>query len=266
MDTSRISLPALALSRHLRPALGRVRALGARGVEVDARGGLQPEEVSQTGRRQIRKWLDDAGLVVSAVVFRTRGSYAEADRLEGRIAATRSALELAHALGAAVVLNHVGTIPPSSDGAEEAGDAGFRLLVDVLSDVGAYGLRVGATLCAEAGRNGPDDLLRLVAALPEGTISCDLVSGALLVHGHDPVAAAEKLAPHLGYVHLTDAVAGPYAGRGRAAALGSGHVDHAAVLATLEERGYRGWVGLEPADERDAEAELAAAVALLGRL
>lgn len=266
MDTSRISVPAMALSRHLRTALGRARALGARGVEVDARGGLSPDDVSQTGRRQIRKWLDDAGLVVSAVVFRTRGGYADADRLEGRIAATRSALELAHDLGAAVVLNHVGMVPPPPGDGETADGAGLRLLVDVLSDLGAYGQRVGAMLCAEAGRNGPDDLLRLLAALPDGAISCDLVTGALLVHGHDPVAAAEKLAVHLGYAHMTDAVAGPYAGRGRAAALGSGHVDHAAVLATLEERGYRGWIGLEPADEQDGEAELAAALALLGRL
>jgi hydroxypyruvate isomerase len=32
------------------------------------------------------------------------------------------------------------------------------------------------------------------------------------------------------------------------------------VLGTLEERGYRGWIGLEPVDPRGGVAELAAAV------
>jgi sugar phosphate isomerase/epimerase len=41
---------------------------------------------------------------------------------------------------------------------------------------------------------------------------------------------------------------------------GTGHVDLAAVFGALEERGYRGWIGLEPAGERGGVAELAAAV------
>jgi len=58
-------------------------------------------------------------------------------------------------------------------------------------------------------------------------------------------------------------VAGPFAGRGRAVILGTGEVDFAAVFATLEERGYRGWIGLEPVDDKTAEAELAAAIRTL---
>jgi hypothetical protein len=42
--------------------------------------------------------------------------------------------------------------------------------------------------------------------------------------------------------------------------LGSGEVDLPNVLAALEERGYRGWIGLEPVDGFQAEAELADAL------
>jgi sugar phosphate isomerase/epimerase len=254
MDTSRIATPASSLARDLRTALRRARDLGIRGVELDARGGLEPDQVSRTGIRQIRKWLGDEGVEVAAIAFRTRGGYADPDRLEGRIAATKQALELAHALGAAVVLNHVGDIPP-----ESAGPA-WRLLVDVLADIGAWGQQAGATLCVEAGRAAPADLVRLLAALPEGSIACDLVTGSLVVHGHDAAAAAAELAPHLLAVHLTDAVAGAFAGRGRAVELGTGHVDVAAVLATLEERDYRGWIALEPVEDRSAAGELRAAL------
>ena len=269
MDPSSLSVATAALSSDMRTALRRARQLGVRGVEIDARTGLDPAQVSQSGVRQLRKWLDDEGLVVSAIAFRTRGGYADVERLEPRIAATKAALELAHGLGAGVVLNHIGDIPPAAtvdpaeSGSQPASDPRWRLLVDVLSDLGGWGERVGATLCAEAGRAGPDDLLRVMAALPAGSLTCDIVTGALIVHGHDPVTAIEKLAPHVGFVHATDAVAGAFAGRGRAVILGTGQVDFAGVLGGLEERGSRGWIGLEPVDERGGAKELAAAIEFL---
>jgi len=257
MDTSRLAAATVSLSGDLRTALRRARDLGLHGVELDARSGLEPGQATQTGLRQIRKWLGDEGIVVSAVAFRTRSGYADSARLEGRIAATKSALELAHALGAGVVLNHIGDIPVTPE------DPQWQLLVDVLADIGAWGQRAGATLCAEAGRAAPADLVRLIEALPEGSIACDLVTGALVVHGHDPVDAVGLLAPHLQSVHATDAVAGPFAGRGRAVVLGTGEVDFPAVLGALEERDYHGWIGLEPVDDRAARDELAAAIQYL---
>ena len=260
MDTSRISVPAALLAKDLRRALRVAHDLGVHGVELDARHGLDPAEMTQTGLRQIRKWLGDEGVVISAISFRTRGGYGDPDRLEGRIAATKAALKLAHDLGAGLVLNHIGDIP-----AEQAGPQ-WQLLVDVLTDLANFGEHVGATLCAEAGRAAPADLARLIAALPAGGLLCDLVTGALVVHGHDPVTAVDVLGHHVASVHATDAVAGAFAGRGRAVVLGTGQVDFPAVFAALEERSYRGWIGIEPVDERNAQEELAEAVTHLAAL
>ncbi len=91
MDTSRLSVPAAVLSKDLRRALRMARDLGVQGIELDARHALEPELMTQTGLRQIRKWLGDAGVVVSAIAFRTRGGYGDPERLEGRIAATKAA-------------------------------------------------------------------------------------------------------------------------------------------------------------------------------
>ena len=135
-----------------------------------------------------------------------------------------------------------------------------------LRDLAAWGERAGATLCAEAGRASPADLLRLAAALPEGALGCTLVTGALVVHGHDPAAAAADLSALLRHVHLTDALPGSFAGHGRAVPLFRGAVDVAPVLAVLDERDYRGWFGLEAAGGRDAVAELSGAAARLGAI
>jgi sugar phosphate isomerase/epimerase len=45
--------------------------------------------------------------------------------------------------------------------------------------------------------------------------------------------------------------------------LGTGQVEFAGVFAALEERGYRGWIGLEPVEPRSARDELSAAVRFL---
>ena len=77
MHTSQFSVGTLSLARDLRSALRVARELGLHGVELDARRGLDTEQMSQTGIRQIRKWIGDEGLVVAAVAFPTRSGYGE---------------------------------------------------------------------------------------------------------------------------------------------------------------------------------------------
>jgi sugar phosphate isomerase/epimerase len=184
-----------------------VRGLGLRGVELDLRTGATPEQMSQTGIRQIRKWLADEGLVVAAAAFPTRGGYADAERLEARIAATKAALEAAHALGAAVLLNHIGDIPPPA-AADAPADPRWQLLVDVLTDLGAWGERVGCTLAAEAGRSSPEDLERVIEAVPEGLAS--LPRGDRLARRARPRSSRRRrdaLWSMIAHVHATDAIA-----------------------------------------------------------
>ena len=258
MEPSRICVPLLPLGSDFRLALSAVRDLGVGGIEIDGRHGIDLLALTDTGIRQLRKWLDDAGLRVAAVAFPTRGGYAEEDRLEARVAATKRALAQAWRLGATAVLGRLGEIPAADTPA-------WQLLIDVLTDIGRASQQAGAIFCAEASQAAPAELLRVLAAVPAGSLQLDLVTGGLLVHGHDPAAAAATLAADLGFVHATDAVPGAFAGHGRAVPLGTGQVDLPTVLATLEERGYRGWVGLEAtATGRAAAAdELAAAIARL---
>ena len=63
----------------------------------------------------------------------------------------------------------------------------------------------------------------MIEAVPAGSLQVHLVTGALLVHGHDPAEAAITLAGDIGYVHATDAVAG-HAGHGQAVPLGTGRL------------------------------------------
>ena len=141
----------------------------------------------------------------------------------------------------------------------------WQLLIDVVTDIGRAGQQAGAVFTVEAGGSSPEELTRLLAAVPAGSLQVDLVTGGLLVHGHDPAAAAATLAADVGFVHATDAMPGAFFGHGRPVPLGTGQLDLPAVLATLDERGYRGWGGLEAiaTSRAEAVAELAAGASRL---
>lgn len=121
----------------LRKGLIAAARMGAKGVEIDARGELRPQNLTQTGLRDLRRLLDDHGLRVSAVAFHTRRGYDEPEEIERRVAATKAAMKFAADLRAPVVVNQVGNVPSESEGRN------WNLLVQTLSDLSNYGQHAG---------------------------------------------------------------------------------------------------------------------------
>lgn len=234
MPQPKIAVQLRSLRLPFQKALQLVRSWGVGAVEVDARGDIDPRELSETGLRQIRKMLADLDLTVVAVSFRTRHGYDVQAKLEARVEATKAALKFARALGAPFVVNQVGRVPDEGD------PNGFRLLVEALADLAQYGNHVGAWLAAETGSESGADLARLLSALPPGAGWATLNPGNLVMNGFSPLGALESLGDKVGYVHIKDGLHDRAQGRGVEVALGRGSVDFPAVLGALEERGYRG--------------------------
>jgi sugar phosphate isomerase/epimerase len=257
MPRPRIALELACLRLPTRKALHAAAELGAQAVEIDARGELSPQALSRTGLRQVRKMLEDLGLRVSAVSFRSRRGYASPEELDERVDATKAAMELAYQLGTSVLVGSIGRVPPP-----EEPDA-RRLLIDVLHDLGRYGQRAGAVLAAETGRESGSVLAALLAELPEGALNIDLNPGKLLVHGHSPLEAVRLLGRAIVHVHVSDALPGPAPDRDQYVAVGRGHADFPALLAALDEHNYRGYFTLQPLAAGDPLRQAAEAVAYL---
>jgi len=169
-------------------------------------------------------------------------------------------MRFAHDLRTDVVIIRVGQIPA------DPGDARFACLVDALTALGAYGERVGARLAAQTGSEPPQDLARLIAALPEHSLGVDLHPSGLIMAGHSPREAVEILGPHVLHVHACDAVRDVTVGRGKEVELGRGTADFPELLGRLTEFDYRGWVTIERRDSADPISEIANAVSYLRAL
>jgi sugar phosphate isomerase/epimerase len=255
----KIAVQLRSLPTTFKRAIDIARQLNVDAVELDARGEVNTQ-LGATAIRQIRKLLDDRGLRVAAVEFRTRRGYEVEDQLHERIEATRAAMRLAYDLGASVVVNQVGRVP-----ADDKSDA-WRRLTEALSDLGAYGQRVGATLCAETGAEAGADLRRLLEALPKGALGVTFDPGNLIVNGFSASDAATELAGWVQHVHVNDAVRDLARGRGMAVEIGRGAVDFPALLGLLEEKQYRGYLSIERGAVDNPVLEISHAVQYLRSL
>jgi sugar phosphate isomerase/epimerase len=244
----------------LAKALPAVRKLGIRGVEFDARGELKPQDLGPTALRQLRKTLDDNELKVAAVEFHTRRGYGVLDELDRRVEATKAAMKMARALGCDLVVNQVGHIPADLT----KGDG--QMLVEVLRDLGHYAQHAGAMLAAETGGEPAADLRRLLDALPAGSLAVTLDPGNLVMNGFSPGEAVEKLHDAIRHVHAHDAARDLRQRRGVEVQLGRGEVDFPALLGSLEEHDYRGWLSIEREAAADPVMEISQAAQYLASL
>ncbi len=256
----RIALQLANLKLPFKRALAAARELGVEAVELDARGDVNPQALGETGLRQVRKMLDDYDLRVAAVEFHTARGYNNLDELERRVEATKAAMQMAFALGASVVTNHVGRVP------EDEASAEWRLMVEVLTDLAIYGERVGALLCAETGTESGESLAKLLKALPEGLIGVTLDPANLIVNGLRPLEVIEAVGSSILHVHVDDAVRDAMQGRGMEVEIGRGSADFPALLGALEERQYRGFLSIERRRSADPAFEISQAVKFLRSL
>ena len=266
MLTLKIGIQTASLRQPLKRALQTAAELGAEAVEIDARNELQPNELSQTGLRQFRKLMSDLNLKVCAIAFPTRRGYDVADDLDRRVAATKDAIRLAYQLGAAVVVNQVGQVPDASVLEEDANPDDRRrwqCMIEALTDLGRFGQHEGARLAAETGTEPGEDLVRLLAALPEGSIAVTLDPGNLIVNNFSPLDAARALGASIAYVQIKDGVRDRARGRGLEVAVGRGSADFPALLGTLEDHDYRGYLTIERGESEDPVFEIGQAVQYL---
>lgn len=257
MSELKIGIQLSSLGLPLKKALQTAARLGANGIEIDARIDLRPKELSDTGRRQLKKMMDDLNLRVASVKFQTRRGYDVEEDLERRIDATKEAMRFAHSLGANTVVNQIGLVP------EKTEHPAYSQLTMCLTDLARYGQHVGAMLAAETGSEPGELLAKLIESLPEKAIGITFNPGNLVINTFSVEDALKACAPYTLLVHVCDAVRDLARGRGVDVPLGRGSVDLPQLFATLNEQPYNGWFIVQRDNCDDPISEIGSAVSFL---
>jgi L-ribulose-5-phosphate 3-epimerase len=247
----------------LRRSLPELRKLAVAGVELDAVGDLAPAQLSQTGRRELKHLLRSYDLELSALACPLRRGLGVAENQEARLEYLRQALSLSWDLEAKIVIIHPGPLPPPD---ADKNDPRWPILLEALTTLSRHADRVGAALALETGLESGATLAKFLAGFDTAGLAANFNPGNLLIHGHDPYAAAQVLRSRIVHVHAKDARLASASRGAEDVPLGHGDIDWLQMLATLEEIEYRGFVTIEQTPRVNALADAKAAVEFLQRI
>ncbi len=207
MSRLRIAVATARFRCLLRDVTARAAQTGATGVQFDARHELRPDELSETGRRQLLHSLSERSLSVTSLSFPLRRPLYELDQLDARMAALQQALQFAWNLKARVVTCRLGHIPEEVDAPET-----LRLR-ELLADLARAGNHVGVTLSVTTAGEPAARLVTLLEGIDEGPLGVDFDPAACVLAGQNPVSELRELHRVVTHITIRDAVRGSQ-GRG----------------------------------------------------
>jgi sugar phosphate isomerase/epimerase len=235
----RKSVRLAAIQRPFRQSLEVAAQLGATAVEIDARNEIRPQDLSQTGMRQIRKWLADYQLQVALVTYPTRRGFHVAEDLQRRIDGAKSAFQLAGQLNCRTV-SLTSQPLPTVDNTES-----FSCLIEAFTDLANFSWRSGAWGAVRTTGDTWESYLAVMQRLPEHGLGIDFDPAAFAMNGQDAVVAMKNIGSRVMHFRARDASRDHALGRGLEVPLGRGTVDFPALLAALEEHQYQGFLTVD---------------------
>lgn len=243
----------------VRPAVEQAARWDAHGMQANAVGSLAADVLTATGRREFRNLLKSYNLELSALGCPIRRGLDVADDLDKRLAQIQKAMQLAFDLGARKVVVPLPKLPGDPASVTAA------TLRESLTDLAAYGDRVGTLVCLEAGLDDAAKLKEYLATFDTGSLRVNFDPANFLVNGYDPLAAAATLAGLIGHTHARDARRSSISSGPQEVAVGAGDIEWMAYVATLESIDYRGYLTVERTVGANRLGDVAAGLAFLRR-
>lgn len=244
----------------LREGLPLAAKLGLRGLQFDAAGGLAPERLTETSRRELKNLLRTYDQQFTALNCPLRNGLDVAENQQPRIEYVRSVMNMAFELGARIAVVPCPKLPTENE-PDRA-----RLLREALLDLGRHGDRVGSVLALEIGLDSPEAVRDYLASFDVGSLKVNYDPANVLVNGFDPVRGLMPLGKLIAHTHARDARKTTVSRGAQEVSLGAGDVDWLSYVATLTALDYRGWLTIERDGPGERMKEIERSVAFLKRV
>jgi sugar phosphate isomerase/epimerase len=159
---------------------------------------VAPERLDAEARRALRSFIEDQGLVLSAVCGDI-GNFMDPAKNPDRIGRAKRIVDMALDLGTPVVTTHIGTIPA------DVSSPVYKTLQAACRELGRYASAQGATFAIETGPETAAVLGGFLDALDVKGMGVNLdPANLVMVCRDDPVAAVATLAPYIIHTHAKD--------------------------------------------------------------
>ncbi len=253
MKTPRLGVSADDFGLGPKRGLRQASRLGFRAVELAAtRGDLDASKLSRSAKRHLLKYAEGLGLVLAMLDGRLGPTgLTDPARAEECVERTRRILELASRIRVPVIATHLGQVPDDADHPRR------RMALDALDALAEHADKTGTALAVETAQASPEQIRLLIEQINSPLVRVCYDPGALLIHGHDPLAGLASLGDHVAASYLRDGLPGSREAAGREVRLGTGQVDLAAYLDALGDD-YTGPHMIRRAEASDPAADIAA--------
>ena len=282
MSELKIGVMVESFRLPLKAAIKKAAAVGASGIQMYTLNETHPDTLTSGDRTKLLKYINDTGLVVSALCgdFGGFGLEKKAENVE-KIELVKKSIDMAVDFKTNVVTTHIGTIPADKSSVT------YRTLFDACSELAYYAARKGITFAIETGPEASATLRDFIEAVSSPGIGVNFDPANLrMVVGEDSVHAVKNLAKYVVHSHAKDGVQFKsiepvkiyhyFAGENpdnispddyfKEVPLGTGEVDFTGYLAVLQKNGYSGFHTIEREVGDKPEADIIEAVRFLKSL
>ena len=252
----------------VKEGLRKAKEAGAEGVQIYAvSGAMDPAVLTGTARKELRAYIEDLGLEISALCGDLAGhGFQDAAANPAKIEKSKRILDLAVELGTNIVTTHIGIVP------EDSSSPIYAAMQQSCEELGVYAKSLNAYFAIETGPEPAAHLKSFLDTLSTNGVSVNFdPANMIMVTGDDPVQGVKTLRDYIVHTHVKDGVRhrlvdprNVYGYLGYEAMdhqkiadmaasgadfeevpLGQGGVDFPAYFAALQEIGYTGYLTIE---------------------
>jgi L-ribulose-5-phosphate 3-epimerase len=264
------------LGLPMRAALPEAARLGIAGVQIEAAGALEPTQLGDSARREIRTLLRSFNLEPAAVNCPMRRGLDAFEHQQARIEYAVRAMQFAADIGSRIVILPFPKLPEAAKEEESEGPKPFLFfkgpppkgdtLRETLTALARSADQFGITLALEAGLDPAAKVADYLGGFETGALQVNFDPANFFIHGHDPVASLLALNGRIPHTHARDALRTSAASGPEEVPLGAGDIDWLSYVGTLAAVDYRGYLTVERTQGDRRPVEVAAGVKFLRKL
>lgn len=268
--TNKIGVIVDSFQVGVREGLKKAKEVGAEGVQIYAVSGeMDPVALSEADRRELKAYIDDLGLEISALCGDLGGhGFQDEQANPAKVEKSKRILDLALDLGTNIVTTHIGIVPDDVNGRI------YSAMQQACEELCQYAESMNAHFAIETGPETAAHLKQFLDTLSGKGVAVNFdPANMVMVTGDDPVQGVYTLRDYIVHTHVKDGVrlrevdprlvygSLDFDGAGmshenitrmleegqlfRELPLGEGKVDFAAYFKAIADIGYTGYLTIE---------------------